>query len=313
MVSPVERKRLGTINFYLPRAQLFATANSAYRAGGTGRVALPDVASKTTLSHGQAMQGAAKFGWTHLDTPILVWHEDKIRAGNEGTKEGQSIAMGQLIDEATEVAIQDHLDKLATDVWTGNPSSQSADLWDAPLGLVQAVDTANTYGNVDRSTEALWRAQKDTTFTAVDITKIIDDANLTKSVRVKGRGVNCILTTTALYQQFKAQILSQGGVVLQNGPLQKFAKMGVTMEVLQKDNCYITYDPNCPASNVFALDTSVFKFMLHPQFNFKTTPFVDNTKTGIAKEAYDYAYLQSRFMLTCDNPFLQVRYTAIGT
>jgi hypothetical protein len=146
------KKRLGTVNAYLPRAQKFTTSNSQYRTG-SGRVALPDVASKTTLSHGQATQGAAKFGWTHLDTPILVWHEDKIRAGNEGTKEGQGIAMGQLIDEATEVAIQDHIDKLANDIWTGNPSSQNADLWDAPLGLVQAVDTANTYGrrSFDRS------------------------------------------------------------------------------------------------------------------------------------------------------------------
>jgi hypothetical protein len=314
MVSEIQRKKLGTVNAYLPRVQGFSTSNTAARTG-SGRVTLPDVANKTTASHGQANQFAAQFKWTHVDTPILIWHEDKIRAGQEGTKEGAAIAMGQVIDESTEIASQDQIDWLATKVWTGGGAiTQTNDLWDEPLGIVEATKTNNTYANVDRTVtgNSVWQSQVDSTFTAVDAKRLVDDANLTKGLRVKGQGADLILTTTALYQQFKQQVLAGGGVILQNG-LPEMAKLGVKKEMLQIDNVLITYDPNCPANSAVVFDTSVWKFMVHPQFNFRVTPFVDNTTTGIAKDAYDYAYIQTRFMLTCDNPFLNVRYSALGT
>ena len=101
--------------------------------------------------------------------------------------------------------------------------------------------------------------------------------------------------------------------MLQNG-IPSMAQMGVKMEVLQKDNVYITYDPYITDANyAYVFDTSVWKFMVHPDFNFKVGEFIDNTKTGLNKETYDYAYISTRYMLTCDNPYLNVVYTAIGT
>lgn len=310
MISPIERINLGNVNWYQPRIQAFETSNSAYR---TVRGNLPDVAAKTTNSHGQATQASAKVGWTHLDTPVLIWHEDKIRAAKENTAKGQALALGQVIDEATEVAYQEHISKLAVDTYSGSPTSQSADLWDAPQGYKMAFSATNTYSNVDRSVESAWRAQSDSTITAVDIVKILDDANITKGLNTKGSGVDLILTTGDLYIKFKAQILSQGGTVLQNG-MPEFAKLGVKREVLQKDNAYIMYDPYISDANrVYAFNTKTWRFMVHPQFNFKVSEFTDNTKTGINKETYDYAYISTRFMLSCDDPTKNVVYTAIGT
>jgi hypothetical protein len=165
MVNPIQKKRLGTVNAYLPRVQKFTTSNSAYRTG-SGYVSLPTVANPTTQ---RALAGDAvrrEFRWSHLDTPILVWHEDKIRAGQEGTREGQGIAMGQIIDEATEVAMQEHIDKLANDIWTGNPSNQNLDLWDSPRGSLQALATTNTYARVDRNTESDVASERDSTLKA---------------------------------------------------------------------------------------------------------------------------------------------------
>lgn len=312
MISVGEKKKLQGINSYLPRIQGFTTSNT--KSMGV-RDTMPTTANPTTASHGQAGQNAAKFNWTHLKTPILIWHEDKIRAGQDGTKEGQAISMAQLIDEATEVGLQDLNDTLITQVWTGNPADQTADLWDTQSGINQALDTGNVYGNVDRAVggNAVWRSQKDTALTAVDIRKIIDDANLTKLVRVKGNGINCVLTTTALYQQFKAQILaSRAGIVLDNG-LPEFAKMGVKKEVLQVDGAYVMYDPGCSANNVCCFDLSVWKFMVHPQANFRVSKFTDISEQSEGAKDADQAFAHLRYMLTCDNPFLNVRYTAIGT
>lgn len=314
-VSSVERKSLGDVKAYVPRIQGFKTNNTAARSG-TGRVALPTTASGSTNSHGQATQFGAEFHWTHIDTPIQIWHEDKYQAARAGTKEGQAIAMAQVLDEAERVARQDHLDWLAQNVWTGSPTTQSDHLWDAPAGIVDALSTTNTYGRTDRSTlssDSSWKSQLVSTATAADITKIIETANLDYGIATKGNGINLVLTTPALYKQFKNQILSSsgGGVVMQNG-LPDMAKMGVRKEILQKDNVLITYDPFCPASTVCCFDTTVWKFMLHPLFNFKVTEFVDNTKTGQGQDAYDYAYIQTRFMLTCDSPFFNIRFSSVA-
>jgi hypothetical protein len=308
-VSQVERKRLGTVNNYLPRIQKFQTSNSKWMGV---RDTMPSVASPTTLSQGQATQFAASFAWADLTTPMLIWHEDKIRAGQESTKEGQALAMGQLIDEATEVGMQEHIDEINSKTWTGNPSSQTAALWDQPLGINQALQAANVYANVDRAVEATWRAQVDSTITSVDINRIVDDANLTKELRVKGNGANCIITTVALYQQFKAQVLNTGGVVLQNG-LPEMAKIGVKKEVLQKDNVYIAYDSQAAANSVQVFDLTTWKFMVHPSRNFSVSKWTDLSDKGEGAKDADQAFIRTRLMLTCDNPFLNVKYSAIGT
>ncbi len=340
IVSPIQKKRLGSVNAYLPRIQGFETNNSRYRSASAdtgGRDTLPDVAAKSTQSHGQAMQFAAEYRWCHMDTPILIWHEDKIRAGREGTAEGQAIAMGQLVDEATEVGMQDMLTHLSVDTWDGNPTAaeQNYALWPKPLGLLKLVDDSTgdtarfadaTVARVDRNSEPLWCAQVDATLTAVDVRKIIDDAKFhavsgtfssTAGTRaglsVIGGDPDLMLVPLALYPTFKAQVLANGGTVLLNG-LPAMAKMGVKKEILQIDNTLIMYDPQLTDGNtVLVGDTSVLKWMVHPQYNFKVGEFVDNTKTGIAKETYDYAYVTLRYIFALDNPRLWVKYVAIGT
>ena len=316
-VSTVERKNIASAygKAYIPRIQGFKTNNTAARSG-TGRVTLPSVASSSTNSHGQATQFGAEFHWTHYDTPIKIWHEDKTQAAQAGSKEGAAIAMAQVLDEASRVAKQDMLDKLAQDVWTGTPTTQSDHLWDQPAGIVDALSITNTYGRTDRSTlasDSAWKSQLYSSAYPADITKIIEYANLDAGIAIKGNGVNLVLTTAALYKQFKNQILSSsgGGVVMQNG-LPDMAKMGVRKEILQKDNVLITYDPFCPASTVCCFDTTAWRFMIHPEYNFKVKPFIDLTETGEGKDAADYSYISLRFMLTCDSPFHNIRFSSVA-
>jgi hypothetical protein len=315
-LSPAEKKNLQGINEYLPRLQAFKTSNTTARTGN-GYVAAPTVANASTNAHSQAMQAAAAFRWTHLDTPILIWEEDEIRAGSKETKDGQGIAMSQIIDEATEVGMQDLIDTLNTQCNSGVPTDQNSMLWDSQSGLSEMFETANTYARTDRSVagNSVWRGQKDTSLKVVDIAKIIDDANLAKKIRVNGNGVNCVLTTTDLYAQFKSQILSQGkgyGMVLDSG-LPEFAAMGVKREVLQKDNAFIMYEPTVAANTLYAVDLTVFKFMVHPLFNFKVTQFERLWQNVEGGKWARQAYAQLRYMLTNDNPYLGCKYTAIGT
>lgn len=311
VISPAERLTLGTVNAYLPRIQRFETSNTVKL---TKYGSMPTLSNPTTAAQSMAMQASAKFCWTEFITPIEIQHEDKIRAGQGSTKEGQAIAMSQVIDEATEVAMQEHVKAINTDIWAGNVGDQSLDLWDSLSGILYAVDDDNTYGNINRATSANapWRSNVDTTFKAVDIIKLLDDANLVKGLRVYGPGADLCICNINLYPTFKQQVLSSGGVVLQNG-MPKMASLGVKQEVLQKDNCYIMYDSTCPANQVYFFTGRTWRIAFHPERNMSVTPFVDLTKTGRGAADADLAYIRTRMMMSCDNPALQVRYEAVGT
>lgn len=312
-IDPIQRMSLSGVNAYNPRVQSFQTANTATRGNG-GRVALPDAANKTTAAHSQATSFRPEFRWTAYDTPIVIWHEDLVRALQKDTKMGQGLAAATLIQEATEIAIQDHLTAIAADCWTGSPANQSHDPWSAMLGIVEATKSnTGTYAMVDRSqSDAVeWRGQLDSTARAPNIRALIDDAKYTKNLAVKGNGPNLCLTTTALFAQFKAQALAGAGTIMLNG-VPGMAKIGMTQECVMIDGVAVTFDPGCPTNAVVFFDTRTWKFIVHQDFNFKVGKFIDNTETGIAKDTYNYAYISTRCMLTCDNPWRNVRYSAVS-
>jgi hypothetical protein len=307
-VSPAEKLRLGTVNEYRPRIQRFETSNSKWMGKYD---TMPTVSSPTTTAHSQANQATARFMWADLATPILIWHEDKIRASQESTREGQAIAMSQLIEEATEVAIQEHIKEFNAKLWNGDPTSQSAELWDQPSGILNAISASGTYGNVNRAVETSWQAKGSASAFTADITKLVDDMNLVQGLRTYGQGVDLIITNTTLYPVFKAQVLASGGVILQNG-MPNMAEFGVKQEVLKKDNAYIMYDVTCPASTVLGFTLGTWRLAFHPQRNFSISKFTDLSQTGEGAKDADQAFIRTRLMFSCDNPALNCKYSAVA-
>lgn len=310
--SPGETLTLQDFNSYEPRIQRFETSNTKVLAKYDTR---PVVANPTTNAHSQAVQAVAKFNACETETPILIWHRDKDRALQKETREGQGVAMSRLIDEATEIAYQEHVKDLNARFWNGNPADQTADPWSDFLGILQALSATNTYGNVDRSdsSNSVWRAQVDSTLTSTDVARIIDDMNITKRLRTLGEGVNVMFTNSTLFPTFKAQALASSGLRMLPESLPGMAKWGVTMEVLQKDNCYIMYDETCPANTVLGFTMMTIRAAIRPGKNLTVSKFVDiSDKSEGAKKA-DQAFITTEAIFSVDNPFLNVKYTAIGT
>lgn len=314
-ISPAEQMTLANFNSYQPRIQGFETSNSKWMGARDTR---PTVANATTNSHGQAMQNTALFNRAQLETPILIWHVDKDRAAKEGTDKLRGLVMSQLIDEATEVAYQEHVKELNAKIWNGNPTNQGVDPWDQPLGIFQALSATNVYGNVNRtglSAGSPWLAQVDSTITAVDIEKLIDDMNVTKGLADQGSPVDLVITTKALYLSFKAQILAKGGGaqhVLANG-IPGMAQIGVKQEVLQKDNAYIMYDASVSANNVLGFVMKPWRLALAPGRNLSVSKFVDLSDKAEGAKKADQAFITTELIFSCDNPSIQAKYTAIGT
>ena len=311
-VPPAKRANMRNMNAYMQRIQSFAINNSKEMGAYD---TMPTVANATTAAHSQ-IGATAEFRWCEVVEPILLWNNDLKRAIQGASADGFGIATAQVIQEGTDVAMQNQFSKMANYLWNGNPASQDTDPWNQPLGLVQAISSTNVYGRVDRTTLAstsAWNGNLVTSGIPGDIVTILDDANYGTISGIPGllnygTGVDLVLTTPTLYVKYKNQLMSRGAVILQNGPPETFA-IGAKREALQYGNAYIISDPNCPSGNVACLTSGLWKIIFHPMENFTVTPFIDlSGYTEGAKDAQQ-AFIRTMFMVVCENPSQQVLYT----
>lgn len=327
VIPPVEKLRLGSVNEYVPRIQGFKTQNTRELDVYDD---LPGTQNQTTRAPSQADQYGAGFRWGEIVTEIKIWHEDKMRWLEEGTKEGAGLAAVDGLHHATEVAVQDHIDALIEGLWNGNPASQTASLWKSAsgnpfsqpgfcLGVLQMVAATNTYGRIDRSNAdnaALWAASVDSTITTDNVQSIIDDFKFTKALSDTGGGPYLMLVPNNQFVKFRAQAKASHTIVEQMPEgLIKMAKMGVTTDVVRVDDFYIVRDPwlttNGYTTTVICLDASTLKIMFHPKRNFSVGPFKDQTEYGDNPSDLDRAFIRTRLMMTNDNPKRAAKYTAI--
>lgn len=326
-LDPADHKSLQGVNTYRPRVQTFKTTNSTFRTTPFGTTT--QVANIETRSHAQAALAEPGFNWCAQDTPIWIWEEHLIRAAqaNEGNDTGAGIAYSQLVREATEVATQDHIDAKLTAVFEGNPADQTAMLWSAPLGIVQAADNDNTYAQVDRTNpNALtWRSQVDTTLTSTDVVAIVNDIHYTKKLNTLGTGAKGYLCMcpSPIYILIKQQILGMRsvGVVMPSGSaLPEMAKGGVTAEFCRYEDCYFCHEPfmNNPdtssayTNTIFVTDPSTWIVINHPKFKNKISDFTKQA-TIYGGMRGEFAEINDRYILANRNPYRMIRYTAINT
>jgi hypothetical protein len=277
------------------------------------RDTMPTVSAPTTASHDQ-LGASAKFNWARKTTPILVYNEALFRAqssaGTGVSNQGKAIA--NVLQNATDFALNKHIDAWATALWTGAPAVQTADTWSDIAGVTSALSETNVYGNVDRAVaaNALWKSNV-VSGQAADIAALIDYANYDKECAIVGNGIDLVLTTPALYKTFKAQVRAKGGQILHSG-LPEMGQFGFKQECLQYDNTYIMYDPNCPSGNVACLNLSTWTVILGKDANFTTGEFIDLKKYSEGAKDAHQAYIDTRMIVACERPKVNVLFTSVA-
>ncbi len=335
-INPMRKMNIQGINSYRPRIQQFVTSNTKIMAA---RDTEPTVSNPTTNSQSQAAQATALFHWTRQDTPAIVWHTDLERAlASSNTADGQGIAVGQVVEESTQVALQEHLSQLSARFRYGTVTNQSVDPWTDYSGLLTDAmgSTTNTYGNVDRnsiSSSSPWIPNVVTTAFARDIQQIVQYANMDLRCKAVGNGVNLIGAGSTNYKIFKNQILSRGGVVIQNTADSRFAlapnaKYGVTMEVCLFENAYVVWDPfldsveatnattgaalySAQPNTVYAFNLDVMNLILHPQRNVTVKPFVDLSDKAQGAIDANQSFVTTNAILAVDVPRVNAVFTNV--
>lgn len=322
-LNKVRKEVLSGINAYAPP---ILTAKIDNNKNMGVRDTMPTVANATTSSHDQAY-AAPSFHWTNKTEPILVWNTTLNRAmTTAGTGlDNRDKAIKNVLQNAADLALQNHIDKWATSFWSGSPTNQATDSWDDACGITVALSGTNTYGNVDRGVTGTtaWQSwvinitspSNDPDGNSVaafsgDIATLIDTANLTYQCGIVGNGINLVLTTPSLYKGFKAQVRAKGGQVLFNG-MPEMGQFGFKRECLQYDNTYIMYDPFCPSGDVAMLNLDTWLAILSKEHNFTVSEFIDLKKYAEAAKDAKQAYIETDMIFACNNPRVNLLYTNV--
>lgn len=312
-LSPIEKLQLSGVNAYKPQFQ-YQNPTNVKIAGARDTGA--QLTAPTTGSQDQ-IQGTAEVRWTGLiEEQIVIWNETLTRAVSDSgsNMKGRGIARASVIERATKLATQNVFNTLATEFQSGAPSDQDADPWDHLLGFATWFSATNICARVDRAAtkNAQWRAIVDNTARAPVISDLIDVANIDNNIAdLSEDGVVVFLVNNAQFKVMKAECLGKGFVEMTTN-MPQMAKYGAKNQfVLQKDNVFVVRDRKVPASTCYALVPKVWKFITHPDFTLRVTPFRNMKEYNVAGPDYLQAFVQLRCMLSCDNPAVNMAFTNI--
>ncbi len=311
---------------YAPRIQGYKVANTKVTGAND---TMPSVNSPTTNSNSQAIQYAANFNYMWIMQSAIEVRQIDLDFASQGG-DGDGLKTGAVVEAATQVAMQDHVDQLASRLLYGSPTNQFAIPCDDLQGVITAGTALNTYGSVDRSnlpTGDPWNPINVSTAKPLDIYQLIQDMNITQKMNVYGRGVNLILCGGANYIVFKNQILARskdagylGGT---SDGLPEMAKMGVKKEVMLADNTWVMHEPfldtcyglqygtttplyTAQPSYIIGLNLDLWSIGFQKSYKMQVTPYVELFDKARNAPLVNQSFIRTAAMIACDRPSLGV-------
>lgn len=206
----------------------------------------------------------AKDDYKYYIVPALVTWEERVK------NSGKHAIIDLQADKAEEMK-QDLIDLLTTDLYTANGNGNGL----TPLATI--VDSADTYGGIAVADAAAWASTEVTSSeetvlsiygSAYSLTKIRNDATF------GGKGPTFHLTTKELRDKFESKLEPKQRYESKD----KSASLGFTDVYFYGDP--VIGDEYCPAGYWYGLDMDQFKLVVHPKFNFKTTPWGEQSQVG---------------------------------
>lgn len=197
---------------------------------------------------------------------------------------------------------------------TGAPSNEDSDRWNNVHSMKKALDTTSTYCGVDRTlaANAYWKGADTSGHSAVfDAEELVNYCNYDLGLSAKGMGVSLALIDGTNFKKAKSEAKAKGHKLIHSGDtLPGYGKFGFMKELVQVDNTYFAYDPECPTGEAAFLNLETWTFAVHPDANFKITEPFDQSQV----EGGDIAlagYIDTQVMLVCEAPSMNAYFTGL--
>lgn len=226
---------------------------------------------------------AFEFLWKQAQVPISITRIDELK--NSGPEAKLNFVKEKT--QAAEMTLKDALgDGLYNDGTTANQI----------VGLQLAVDSAGTYGGVDRSSNSWASAQEDGTTTTVSIAALQSSWG---AASIDSDTPTISVTTQAIYNRYYG--------LLQ--PQQRFqdsdSAKGGFVSLMFNGKPFVV-DHKVPTSQLYMLNENYLYLAVHKDENFRFRKFMDEAKQAVMTARIFFAG-----NLVCSNPRMQAKLTAL--
>lgn len=173
------------------------------------------------------------------------------------------------------------------------------------IGLSLAVDSAGTYGNINRTNNSWWSAQEAAGSTTLAVEGSSSSLQRMYDLASKGGGrmsPDLGLTTRFVFEQLESFFTPDRRY--SDGKLAAFGFDSLRF----RGSCDVTWDEDCTAGYFYFLNTKTFKFVTHPARNFK----VDGPKRPTNEDSKIWHILWAG-ALTCNEPRRNAKITGLVT
>jgi hypothetical protein len=306
-----KREVLGSMNHQIRFVKAEPNDGAAVTYGG---------ATPTAAANAEDNFGTAEFRWTHIMEPIkLSKHALEMARGED--------AVNSIVDDSMGPVWERFVKRINQGFWTGtrNATQQNDRVWGDFLGLQHTLTAGNVYGRVDRAVETalnpnVINAATDLTTTVADLTIIRKVNNgFTKAgggtftpLALRsggGRGATCWITTSNLWQELANQ--ADGRFQIHTQGIPGKALGGFKAPIIAFDDSYVTYDPYCPAGEMYGLNLDFWSVEVQKGHNFAWLGFTDKSKTEQGGEYIEWGNFSFQGRPICHAPWTQVRVTGL--
>jgi hypothetical protein len=247
--------------------------------------------------------------WAFWDQPITIRNMTLRKAGSNRFK------IADAIQEATGMAMQEAMDTLGTDIWSGSPSDYDADVYDTIAGMADWLDDDNNAFGVNRSSVSGFSAIRDDTSTAAAL-KLIDDikvGNASNLADFGGKG-DVVITTNAVYNKLKQEAINRNQIAgLTANAMPEAGQIGFLSEYFMYNGTMVTFDPKAPSGYLAVLDSTTWSVEVHPDENFSVKEFTDlSVGHGQGKSDTTQSSLRIGMRTVCEAPRRNALYTSVS-
>lgn len=212
---------------------------------------------------------------TGIDSAEFNWKQYSVSISISGKEERQNAGTSRIInllEAKIKQAEMSLTEQLSTGLFSDGTGNASKDL----TGLVAMVNNSGTYGGINSSNFAWWKATMDT---ATEALSLSDMRTAYNSASLGGKDAPDLIVTDQLvferYEGLFTNVAISGGgshFMTQSAGTKKMADGG--FQTLEFKGVPIVWDELCTPNGMYFLNTKHMKLVVHKDANFETTDFV---------------------------------------
>ena len=307
-----------------------------YQKGQTDAAAVAtDSATSVATGFAEDNVGTAQVVWAKKWAPFKVRNDSLLSAASPGgSGVNANLRIASVLDEAIGQGLQREIEAYQTALWNGTLTSVQQDVtaltWPDFIGVNHWVsdgtkvgETTFTHvGGVDRTVETEMQANvqlaadlvtnghlSNTVPTLRLIRKLKTIPSLGELQAKRSDAGNLCITTGELFEVLANE--SDSKHTFFDRAIPEMRLVGFENPVIKYDNTLVTWDPGCPAGNMYLLTSGSWLFETQKGENFEIGQLNNKSDVDEGGGDYQFAHVKGKARLTCREPWLQTKVTGL--